>query len=710
MHRILARQLRNAGLDPDHLPEDPAAWKAFLERVGATYEARDRDRHPGERALQLSSTEVAALSEEQNDARLELAEQHRKLECIFRYLGDGLCVFDAQGRPVLINPVAERTLLSSDDDRAVEQWFEQTDPSGELRARVIAGEEIRASAAEFRRSCGATLSVAYALTPIRGESGVTGMVLVFRDITDEKRIETQLRASERAARAAANSKSEFLASMSHELRTPMNAILGATGLLLESDLDEEQREYALMASESSQGLLDIINDILDYSKIEVGRLEIESRPFDLMKCIEVSLGLVGLAASEKDLEIGYRMDESVPERLKGDRIRVGQVLVNLVSNAVKFTKEGGVFVDISSRPEGSGTRILCAVRDTGIGIPADVRERIFESFTQVDASTTREFGGTGLGLTISRRLAKLMDGDLHVDSEPGVGSTFTFEFVAEPDGSHRMHRSATDGTRPTCAIVTDSEIQRLVIESHVVGLGFQPVAIDECMAARGDLSARVDVDAIVIDDKLPESLRQELHAAMDANPPGVRRIRLARGPYVRLHDDNDNAAAFSIGRPVRRCDLARAIGVTESENQQSIESCAAADAANGQCACRVLVADDNVFNRRLLERLLAAHDIAADLALDGNEALAAIEGTDYDLVLMDVYMPELDGLEVTRRVRARLPRERQPRIVALTADEYHESYREAGMDGYLAKPIDRAALAKLLSDLPTTERSRPPRS
>ncbi|MEE8525981.1 MAG: ATP-binding protein, partial [Thermoanaerobaculia bacterium] len=419
----------------------------------------------------------------------------------------------------------------------------------------------------------------FVMTPHSEGERVVMILGIGRDITDRKRAEMNLRAAKEAAEQTSEAKSRFLANMSHEIRTPLNGLIGMTGLLLETPLDPQQCDYAEMLRASGENLLTLINDILDFSKIESGRLELENEPFDLRRCVNDTVDLMSAEAAEKDLRLECTISESCPDVVIGDVTRVRQVLVNLLSNSVKFTARGEVVVTVDAEEsEPDVVELRCSVRDTGIGIPEDRIPHIFESFSQADTSTTRRYGGTGLGLAISKHLTEMMGGSIRVESEVGEGSTFYFAVRA---------RRAEEGKPDATSAVAES----------------------------GGNSENSDQEAP--------------RRSLDRN-------------------------------------LAR------------------------QLPLRILVADDNVINRKVACLLLQNLGYRADTAANGLEVLHALELQDYDVVLMDVQMPELDGLETTRRIRSERPAGAKPRIIAVTAGAMpgdRAACLEAGMDDYIAKPV-----------------------
>lgn len=552
----------------------------------------------------------------------------------------------------------------------------------------------------------------------RTEEG--GTVAVQSDITEIKRISDELNRSKETAEAANEAKSAFLATMSHEIRTPLNGIVGMSTLLDGTELNAEQKDFSQTIAMAADTLLTIINDILDFSKVEAGALELERTAIDLVETIENSVELVASKAADKGIELACQIDVSVPSGVIGDSVRLKQIMMNLLNNAIKFTEKGEVVLTVTSMFDnnpatpGDSTLLRFEVADTGIGIPSDRMDRLFKSFSQVDASTSRRYGGTGLGLAISKRLVELMGGEIKVESDVGVGTKFSFELPAEisvvPDRQAREQQvSRLKGSR--VLIVDDNRTNRLILSEKLRGWEIEAEALESPVQALEQIRSDDGYSAYIIDYKMPEMNGLDLARKIKAlkgsqSPPMILFTSICMVEDHFREDVEEIGLSSVLTKPSRSGQLLSALvdaiaPIKNEKNEHSNSGNQLNEASSEMPRLNILLVDDNPLNRKVGAKILDRLGYKAVVVSSGSEAIERSTIDDFDVILMDIEMPEMDGISTTAIIRKKITYEKVPYIVALTANAMSsekEHYLKSGMDDYLSKPINISALVESLGN------------
>jgi PAS domain S-box-containing protein len=639
-------------------------------------------------------------------AEERLREREERFRTAFENAPFGMCLSSLDARLIQVNSPFCAMVGYTEPELLTMRWDRLTHPDdiaiSENASRQLIAGSISCADMEKRylRKNGEIIWARVRISLMRNIHGEPSHFIAHtEDVTLRRKAEAELRMAKEAAEAANRAKSEFLANMSHEIRTPMNGVIGMTDLVLDTELTEDQRDCLETAKTSADALQSIINDILDFSKIEAGKLQVEHIPFDLTRCVDTVIKALGYSAEQKGLELICHFHTGVPKMVLGDPYRLRQVLVNLVNNAIKFTQAGEVVVQVSKTVAAAGsTTIEFRVSDTGIGIPEEKRKSIFEAFVQADASSTRRFGGAGLGLVISSRLAELLGGKIWLESEVGKGSIFHFTAAFETAG-------LPDAVPPDLGIlkdlralvVDDNASSRNALADSLSRLGMKPETAPggaaALVAARKSAAAGLPFHLLVIDSEMPEmdGFTLASQVAKDSalgNPPVVMLTSRAT-----QRQDPRNGVASSLAKPAGETELLetvlRAVGKTEALERRRPP--AEKRAAPKEGALRVLVVDDNRVNQVVAVRLIEKYGHQVLSAGNGREALEAIEKSRFDVVFMDVQMPDMDGFEATAAIRRKeLDTGKRTPVIAMTAHAMsgdRERCLAAGMDGYVAKPV-----------------------
>ncbi|MDB5394935.1 MAG: multi-sensor hybrid histidine kinase [Rhodospirillales bacterium] len=634
------------------------------------------------------------------------------------------------GTIVYVNPAFEQLsgLSAGDLVKQPVSVLRNFQPSREVNAKIraiVARDHMESLEYQIYRPDGTAIWIEACFAIVqRFEGGAYRVAFMMRDIRDRRQAQVELIDTKEAAEAASVAKGEFLANMSHEIRTPMNGVLGMNGLLLDTVLDDDQRKYAEAVQESGEALLTVINDILDISKLEVGKVDIESIDFDLAEIVESAVTLLASKAHSKDIDLGIFIEPAAAGSFRGDPVRIRQILFNLIGNGIKFTEKGGVSVEVSvvrGNEDFNGTTLVrFDITDSGIGMPEDVRTRLFQKFTQADNSITRRYGGTGLGLAICKQLVGLMGGTVDVESRPGFGSRFWFELPLEAAVSPLPERenlpAQLKGVRALA--VDDIEMNLEIISRQLKGFGMEVV----CCSDGFDALAEVERawhrgsphDVVFIDQMMPgisgETLAERIRAI-----PQLSETKLVLISSAGRHGRGEAAKRVLdaiLDKPIRQRDLLGCLAAlyTSPINQAAIKPAvgkpvqtrtAATTETKGR-SLNVLLAEDNKINQKFALALLSKGGHKVHVVENGHQAVDAVRRADYDLILMDIQMPELDGIQATRQIRGLPPPKSDIPIIALTAyalSGARGEYIAAGMNDYISKPVDQVILLSKLLEI-----------
>jgi PAS domain S-box-containing protein len=698
-------------------------WLAWSNRVIRSGKGKDKELL----CVANNITEEMKHKNELENTIQALKESKARFRLLLDSSGDGIYGIDMDGRCTFMNRASSEMLGGPAEVFLGKNMHEMSHHSradgSSYPARDCpifrafkAGIPCRISDDVFWRRDGTQFPVEYSSHPLDDGIAIRGAVITFADITTRKAAEEQLRQAKESAQAANQAKSAFLATMSHEIRTPLNAVLNMTALALETDLAPKPRQYLRVVHSSARSLLALINDILDFSKIEAEKLELEAAPFQLRSVLEEVTETFRAKVAEKHVELIVHVLPDVPDGLVGDSLRLRQVLTNLISNAFKFTEEGEVVLKVQtmerqgrSQPGSSSCVLEFSVRDTGVGIAKEQQGRLFQPFTQADSSTSRKYGGTGLGLAISLRLAKLMDGDLTFVSEPGRGTTFFFTARLGVQAQQQVAPATVpEGLRDQKAlIVEDSCSSRELLETFFGGYAIPCVCVDsaekalELLRAQNGPGGQDPFGMVLLDWLLPGMNGLDAVARIRAEEP-TRDLPIILMSAYAGKEEEARCAALGVNvflpKPITASSLFNAIVEARGLRPRATRPEAPAALEAEFAGTRVLLAEDNETNQFVALELLGRLGVELDIAANGGEAVELVRRKPYAAVLMDMQMPEMDGLEATRRIRQD-PAFRQLPIIAMTANAMKadmEACLAAGMNDFVSKPIERAALVRAL--------------
>ena len=690
----------------------------------AQIQIRDADlssaRDDLERRVEERTVELAREVGDRQRAEEALRDSEGRIRLLLDSTAEAIYGINHEGKCTFCNPATLRLLgLQRPEDllnKQLHSVMHHTHADGtpyaledcKIFGTLTKGEGVHVDDEVLWRADGSSFPAEYWSYPIRKEGNIVGAVVTFLDITERKRAEVTLRKSKEAAEAGSRAKSEFLANMSHEIRTPMNGIMGMTDLALDTELTSEQREYLTLVKSSAGSLLHLINDILDFSKVEAGKLELEETEFKIRDLFSDTLKSLAVRAGQKHLEISARVSARVPSAVAGDPTRLRQLIVNLVGNAIKFTERGNIVVDAELESESLDcVHLHIRVSDTGIGIPLEKQQLIFEAFAQADGSTTRRFGGTGLGLTISRRIVETMGGKMWVESEVGHGSVFhflvPFRHALEP-AFHSQPPELRGLQGLSVLVVDDNDINRKILGEMLTNWRMTPVLADtgiSALALMEEANRTGEAFSVVLlDAQMPGMDGFDLAMKVHENSALAGSIVLMLSAGHRMADTarcRELGVKVFLTKPIGQSELLDAVllalGMRIAEEQLEITHPFAEKQPKGR-SLNILLAEDNPVNQKLALKLLEKAGHTVVLACSGREVLEALQlvsSPGFDLALMDIQMPEMDGMEATLAIRdAEKSSGHHLPIIAMTANAMRgdrERYLGVGMDGYISKPI-----------------------
>ena len=666
----------------------------------------------------------------------EIAQEAKdKMSVVLNTTAEGIYALNAQGHTIILNPAAEEMLGYSFEDLKgkpqhpiTHHSYPDGSPYPQTECKIFRsiheGVSTHSDEEVFWRKDGSSFPVSYHSAPIVGTDGnISGVVVSFQDITKQKERENVLRQAKKEAEEASRSKSDFLANMSHEIRTPMNAVLGMSNLLMDTELDQEQREWAEAINKSGETLLNIINDIIDISKIEAGRLVLEKTEFDFPEILQEIAGLYTYQAREKKIEMLVDIGDDVPQFFIGDPVRLKQVFANLISNALKFTSEGHILVSLKKKGEKKGVvDVECSIEDTGIGIPKDKQQKVFEKFTQAEESTTRKYGGTGLGLAIVSQLVELMGGSIRVESEEGKGSTFIFNVKLQKSAKTAEETVDEDISSLRGLIIDDCELTRMMLQTILESAGMTCEMAENgehALAILQNKKKKYDVCIVDFMMKGMDGLAFVEQVRKNKAYDNVLMLMVSGALDRRSHSELKKIGLDGyLKKPFRKDQIIDAVKIGTRNKRQGIDAPIITQhslvlAMNPQAAPvnldqyrqypdrKVLAVEDMKMNMILIKKVLSKFGVQLETAVNGREAYEKCQKEDFDIIFMDCQMPEMDGFEATAKIREFETEHKKANvpIIALTADAMigdREKCLCSGMDDYINKPFKEIEIASAL--------------